>query len=597
MKIVRVEDFLGELKLVALRALLPDRQTYNLMLLQPDGPIEGSEQRIGHYDQARGEALCRAFLKQAVVDAADLAVTPEYCLPWALVEEIAQEQSALRPAQGAIWILGCESISPTNLLNAAARLKATGHFVHHEEIDDARAKHKSYVDPLLYVFWCERPDGNPVLGFVIQLKTEPCRDKLDVEQRCLYVGELVYTLNREINRIGLISIICSDAFKFDDDLVAACHKDMLIIHAQLNPKPAHADYARYRKRLLSVATRRDVELLCLNWAADVQERGSDGLVNGWENNAGSGFYVPPAKFAAQEATVVANHWNGLYYGVVDRWHGLFLDQGPHAVLLQKQKVMMLEEPEAVRPTTCVTVLNRWTWQSTGTALVPTVKADAGFSHALVPFKALPAQLTALCAQSPLFVERAMDMVCGVATKPREWYEIGHLSSMRCEEDETLRRITIDQDADPASRGKLFRRAVLQRAHDAASLPGNGAPWPRTLSDLEAGFCFQWSPGAPFHNVIAGSTHQTAGLVFLGDQADEGLVSKVHDIYVDGTRAKARERARAAGSNADDAEARSCDRLCVVYRQDHQLRVWGVDKLSQIDRAPGKSPFDIGAEST
>jgi hypothetical protein len=421
-----IEDFLGDLLLLPLRCLTADRQPYGAMLLQPEGPIEGTTNRVGHQNQARGASLCRSFLRQSVHEHADLVVAPEYCMPWVIVSEIAAVDSSMRPPNGAIWVLGSESISLVQLQQTADDLREAGHFVQFESISAADAHLKSYVDPLLYVFWSSRPDGALILCFVIQFKTAPSRDGLDVEQRSLCLGRLVYTFNRGLNQIGLMSIICSDAFCFTEAQVNDFHSNMLLLHIQLNPKPAHIDYARYRTQLLSVASNKDVELFCLNWAGDIIEWTSDGKSKPWRNNAGSAFYIPPGKFSAQEPIVNEAHRRGLYYSLVGRWHALYLDQRPHVILLQKQKVMMHGDPQALMPTTCASVVQRWTWDSERAALEISTETHDGFEVALAPYPNLPEQLNALSEQSPIAVERALEMLVGAPKKSDRWYEIGVL---------------------------------------------------------------------------------------------------------------------------------------------------------------------------
>lgn len=595
MNIRPVEDFLGELSLLPLRCLVPDRQPYGVMLLQPDGPIEGTTTRVGHHDQTRGIALCRSFFRQSVEEHADLVVTPEYSVPQGVIDEIATANSTLYPFEGAIWVLGCESISLAELQSIANGLRQAGHFVHHEEIDPADAHLKSYVDPLLYVFWCSKPDNSRVLCFVYQFKTAPCRDKLDVEQRSLCLGKLVYTFNREQNQIGLMSIICSDAFGFTEALVNDFHSNMLLIHIQLNQKPAHTDYARYRTQLLSVASTKDVELLCLNWAGNIVER-IDAADEPWRNNSGSAFYVPPGKFSAQEQIVIDAHRQGLYYSIVGRWHALYLNQQPHAILLQKQKVMTHGQPQSLAPTTCITVVRRWIWNTEGTAFILSPEANDGFETVVAVYPNLQEQLKDLSEQSPLAVERALEMLIGAPKNPTRWFEISILECMHVTESESLRRITVHQDIDPEAQGIPFRKQRLQRAQDAATLPGIGVPWPHTMKDLEQGFLYTWKLDEPYHNVIAAQTGLGASLIYLGDQDDDDEIMKIYTVMREGMSHHAITKATINNSDLLNAVTRSCDRFCIVFRRNHQPQVWGVERVSLFTRPPETSPFDIAGET-
>ena len=80
-----------------------------------------------------------------------------------------------------------------------------------EPLDPRQVKQKRYIDPLLYVFWAKDQQGATVLCMLVQIKTVACKDYRDVEQTSLCVGRDVYAFNRGLGKIGLLSIICSDA--------------------------------------------------------------------------------------------------------------------------------------------------------------------------------------------------------------------------------------------------------------------------------------------------------------------------------------------------------------------------------------------------
>ena len=129
--IVEVEEVLHRrprpLTLIGLQALNPTREPYRAILLQPMGVIEANEMRVGHADAALGHAFCSSFVSTAVQNHADLAVAPEYCVPWSVVNEIIEGQH--RPPVGSLWALGCESIPPAEMQALAERCNAAGQCV------------------------------------------------------------------------------------------------------------------------------------------------------------------------------------------------------------------------------------------------------------------------------------------------------------------------------------------------------------------------------------------------------------------------------------------------------------------------------------
>lgn len=586
MEIRRVEEFLGELSLLPLNCLVADRQPYSLLMLQPGGPICGNEGRVGHSDSARGSDLCRTFLQQSLDEQADLVIAPEYCTPWSVVEEIGGADSQLRPPEGAIWALGCETIRPCDLRRVVEKFRDEGHFAYYESIRDPNAKAKSYLNPLAYVFWCSKSDGSKVLSFVIQFKTTPSRDRLDIEQRSMIVGTQVYTFNRAQDQIGLMSIICSDAFAYSEDLVNESHTNMLLIHIQLNPKPAHQDFSNYRRRLQSIASHREVELICLNWAGAIVEKKVDGGEEPWNNNAGSAFYFPPRKYKANESLIETAHRFGIYYSMVDHWHALYLNQEPHAILFQKQKVMIHAEPAAIEPASCIMARKRWTWDEGDIDFKESEHASDGFDQALLHYRKVAPQLRELVLESPIAVERALELLVGDPRKPEDWFQIKELSCMRVGEGEAIRRVTVNQDNDPHSAGVSFRKRRLQRAEDAVTLPGNGVPWPAPLKGLEQGFTYSWKSGSPHTNISAEVDGSRATLIFLGDEADQNVVIGIFKAMSQALKISAIKR----GAEIE----RACDHLCVVYRKENKLQAYGIDKVSRIDRPPESSAVDIAS---
>ncbi|MEX3949459.1 hypothetical protein AB4Y40_17125 [Paraburkholderia sp. EG287B] len=600
--IIDVEEMLSQrprpLELIGLQALNPAREPYRALLLQPTGVIEANDMRVGHADAALGHALCSGFLSTAVEAHADLAVAPEYCVPWSVVDEIIDGRH--RPPVGALWVLGCESIPPAEMEALAERCNTGGRCeFHHEALDPRQVAQKRYVDPLLYVFWVKDVDGKAVLFLLVQFKTVACRDYRDIEQTSLCVGKSVYAFNRGLGKMSLLSIICSDAFDFTEHVDQA-HLNCLLIHIQLNPKPAHSDYAAYRARLCAVGTNNDVELLCLNWAQNIKEAKAGGKFAEWKNVAGSAWYAPPAKFGADDGLIDELHRQGLYYNVLaQRWHSFFLNYEGQILQLQKQKLLFPGE-QALVPKNFVAVEERFTWNSDASAWERGAVAHDGFALALVSYQAIAEPLQRASQTSPLAVERAIEILVGPHGNPSSWYAVNELDSFQLDRDEeSIRRVTVHQEIELTRPGVAYRRRRLQRAQDAIGLARSNVPWPAPVRDLAGGFRFSWRREVPHHNVEpATGARGSAALVYLADQADDAEIDSAHQKLTQAIVNHALNiaiREGKFGEELGDAIVRAQDRLCVVFRRGNEYGARGPQGMNLIDIPAGASPVDFAED--
>lgn len=572
-----VEGHLGHRHIVPLRCLLPNHDMYQMLVLQPDGPIIGTPVRVGHEDSARGHALVRVFLNQAREHAAEIAITPEYSTPWTILTEIAQTE--LRPEPGQVWVLGCESLARERLDATVAALRDAGCFVVHEPLAAA----EGFLDTVAYLFWTREANDASTLAVVLQFKTIASAD--DMEHRALVCGTLVYRINCGINSIALTTLICSDVFELSEPQIAE-FTNTLLLHIQLNPKPANEHYKRYRDHLARVTGNRDVHVVCLNWAGNLLEHKTDGSRKRWRNNAGSALYVPPHKFACSQDLIEDAHRKGLYYSRVGQWHGYYLDQQPHMLLLQLEKVHEHNVPSVLQRNSLVQVVGRWTWNAQFD-LALSLDADSGYAQlAAAHYVAAYDALRDLVRASPIAAERVLELLFGRVTAAN-WYEVQNMRSLEVASSESLQRSTVHQDHNADSAGVAFRKATWQRAQDAITLPGQDVPWPKPLARAASGFVFSWQKEFPHYNITLTDNGGRASLVYLGETADEESVKTKHGQLLAATRSWLATQAA-----NEDAFVTAGDRICIVYRKDHVFRVWGAGETSRIDNVIGAGPFDI-----
>jgi len=527
------------------------------------------------------------FLNDAVESQAQLVITPEYSLPWTLIEEIVQ--GGPRPPQGSLWVLGCESITFNDL--DALRATASGNpevCLIHEDIDPQQAAQKAFLDPLIFIFWTVNTTGTSVLCLLVQFKTVAARDPNHVELHSLYLGTCVYKFNSHTGDVSLIALICSDAFEFNNDLVDDHCSNLLLVHIQLTQKPAHVDYAAYRARLFSVASNNNVELVCLNWSRHVLLENS---ADPWNSIAGSAWYISPRGVTLTDDHVNQLHRDGMYYSIVgERWHCFYFDYAPHSVLLRKQPVFTTgPQVLAARVPPQVVARRAWNPQQGAWAIAP---ADDGFNAFIQQYDALRLMLPQLCGLDPLAVERALELLEGPNGRVSDWYTLLELSALKVSREESIRRVTVSQETDTARQGVKFRRRRARCAQSAATIPGQPVEWPKPVADLSGGFRFRWSNEEPHCNVEPLAGGIPAALVFLGDNVETDTLENIYAKLKKARSIFAFTVSQQAGIDPTDAVSFAQDRLCVVYRQNHTLQFYRPTEYASITAAEEVQVDDI-----
>jgi hypothetical protein len=305
--------------------------------------------------------------------------------------------------------------------------------------------------------------------------------------------------------------------------------------------------------------------LCLNWCGNVQ------LENGvapWNTIAGSAWYIAPSKLEVTDDEVNTLHRDGVYYSIAGkRWHVFYLNYAAHSLLLRKQRVFV-SGPQAVAPKGPPLVAARKVWSPPdGSWIVRS--ADDGFTTFLQPFPSLSAALPLLCQQSPLAVERALELLEGPEGNVTTWYTLAELQALKVADEESIRRVTVSQETDNARAGVKLRRQRTRLAETALIIPAANVQWPAWVEDLSAGFRYRWTATRPHDNVESLNGGEPAALVYLGENPEDDWIGNVHARL---SRARIRHVAsQASGTTAGDAVSRANDRLCVAYRKGNQLQ--------------------------
>jgi predicted amidohydrolase len=561
MQVTDVSQVLGVHGLVnpRLELLRPTEASYRALMLQPAGPIYAGPDRIGPLDRTNNEVRSRAFLDLATSRGAHLAVTPEYFLSWAALED-ALSHGAVPPHDG-LWVLGCESAREQDIQAFAARLGAACLVLH--EPFGALSADRELLDPAALVFHAVRADGTTQLVCLLQFKTYPSRDDLFVEESLLRRGTTVYRFRDDDGGLTATAIICSDAFEVPAHIGRLVDRGTLV-HIQLNPAPRNSTYRQYRTDAFRIDSRMsDCHIVCLNWARNIVQHAPGAPADEWKNVSGSAWYCPENACSCQDGLVLPNHKLGLYYTYMqdDRRHALFLHYDEMALELQVPKVVTAglavmankNGPSATR---------RYEWNAAASAwsVVPH-DADSGFEALLNADADVTAALAAAAAtHNPIELERLLALCAGAVAANETWYAPRHIDSFQVKSDEVVRRITFTQD----KAGADFRHKRLVAAAQVRNLLDTVTSWPAQVKSLSAGATIR--AAAPHFNV-EDVNGRPALIAYLGESPSRGEVENSSASLVNLLQ-------RVGGENYM--------RVCVAFRK------FGAVKFASM---PGLTRFD------
>lgn len=579
MQIYPISQLLSDAGFAApdLRVLNPNHENYTALLLQPEGEIEADNNGVRNADQ---DLVCRqyaGFLAQAVSEQSALAITPEYSMPWRVVEE--SLRAGTTPAEGALWVLGCESITIEQLNGFRDSVRDIATVLY----EPLAPQPNRFLDPVLYVFASRPSHGSDNLHLVIivQFKTSPMGDPGHFEINGLQVGSRVYCFGNGTTQLRLATLICSDAFAFLDSHANQLYHRTLLIHIQLNKSPRHAQYRRYRQKLLDFDGD-ETEVLCLNWAKEVHECYA-GQRTCWNHLPCSAWYLRPDKFADDDVTITTNHNNGLYYTWLNdsRCRALFFTYIPAIFAITASKVAHHGVAAAMSRRRGPILDSTRVWDNASSQWVVSNAVSDGFAAIVAESGSAAADLQTLASASPLRAERTLALSAGQIMHS-DWYTLKKLDSCLIDTTEVMRRITACQDSDEGAR--QFRTKRLRTAHRVASMLTTRLP--AALSDLHAGFRFDWSPQSPHTNIVSAAGRR-ATAIYLGDE--HSMVS-VDEIYT-----RAVDHIGQAEKSAD-AINDGRQRLAVWYRDKHGDDVqYQPHRYVEYDDSRTDSAVDIGRE--
>lgn len=538
MKVEDIVDVRGYLDIrglsnPALEVLNPTEESYRALLLQPSGPFLGDATRIGPLDLGFADQQATRLLEMAAKGGHHLVVTPEYYLPIKTLLKCVEGDTF--PARDALWVLGCESMSPKQLEEFKAQALQTGTCDVFFEEDETAAKQGTYFDPVAYCFIAkEKKSGNERRVVLFQFKTISSKDDHYFENKLLRKGRFIYQFYGPNERLSLATIICSDAFAIadDKDILLKLTEKATLLHIQLNPKPHNPNYLKYRVETFSRHLRSsNCDIVCLNWAENMLfMEHADGKKHEWNNETGSAWYLPHDRCSSDDAEIESNERKGLYYSKHRRdRHVLHFHYAPAVFELTVPKVEHTGLQLHANPTG-PTMDARYTWDATSLTWVEQTEcADTGLAHLFSCDEIVKVAFAQLKAEEGLRIERAVALACGLNNGKENWHAAAELASLRIGDDELPQRVTVRLERDEQTRTMRHDRVQSVAAlHQILA----SAPLPLAIRDLAGGGArIHWSRKSPHTNVVKDG-RQPALVSFLGFNPQPDQITATSDAAYD-----------------------------------------------------------------
>lgn len=521
-----------------LEVLSPTDQSYRALLLQPAGPIFADASRIGNWKETDACLRCKEFLALAAGGGHHLVVIPEYCLPIDVLTECVSGSTF--PKADAVWMLGCESLTPARL--AKFKQEVSGHCEVIHELDEAAAVQGTYFDAVACCFLAKDVVGAPRKVVLFQFKTCPSRDPHFLENEHLRRGQTIYQFRNKDGLFGLAAIICSDAFTLGDD-AELCKKLThlsTLIHIQLNPNPRHSDYRKYRTDTFARhRTFSDCDIICLNWAQNIKQYGTTADdAAPWCNIGGSAWYLPEHRCSTHDEQVVRNDSLGLYYTRLEKHrHALLFHYDEAAFELTVPKLATMGP--AVLGNSLGPVANiRYIWDAVQGSWqseleIPDTGLNAlltGDEHVVTAFATLKG------AVDRLTIERAVALSCGPKGVSDSWYAVHNLETCQMKADEVVHRTTFCMDFHEDA--KAGRHTRIQQVATLGYILANDV-LPAQVRDLmDGGAKIIWSTASLNTNITKVGC-QPALISYLGHQPLPERIKGVSDSLINLLRKEGR----------------------------------------------------------
>lgn len=540
----------------------------SFMAFQPKGDILPAADSLSVSGAVLAEQMT-GFLSLAHTESVDCAICPEYSCPWNSL--VASVQAGIFPRQGALWSIGCESITPTQVADRVTQLEATGITVLATTLVPGPGR---FINFVCHLFHTVDEAGNGARVALLQAKTTPMGGT-NYERDGLICGGRIFRFGRP-GENRLVCLICSDVLSTDfrDRIVPELQMNTIVIHLQLNKDSAAAGFSEYRSRCCYIQPR-TTEILCLNWAAGTRIRVGSGFQE-LVSDPKTIYYRTAHEIDGSDNEIIGNHRKGCFltYWESMRTAAFIFHPDPQVFQFRASKPLMIGAAPAVKRT-APNMEARYEWEA-GEWMNATNDADDKFGAYMAANPEAQPHLSPYLDRH-VDLERLMQLSTGFALD-EDSFDWRQMPSFRLAGDETSARLRLcwsqsGKGADQRSECQRRFRALALAIRDSPSL----LPRLSAFNGADLNLTYDSTPiFRKFRNLVVGEKRGT--VVFLGMDPPSTTLNDVKD--------------RLSKRLYDHGEDRQI--LSVLYRDAEGCLKDHMDSTSSpsINDDPGVDPVDI-----
>lgn len=452
---LNIDDVLSTLNLsiVPIAFLVPNEREYDVLMLQHKDNVVVNETFIRNENTDLTNNKFNSFFQLADDSKPDLLITPEYSCPWQVL--INKLNNGVQPDEGKLWIVGCESITPSELDDYKSNNQSLTFIYETVNIIDG----KKFYDPVCIILWARAQNGQSRLVIAVQFKTQPMADRVyEHEHKYLIEGTTRYIIRNDDNSIRISAIICSDALSYDleRDLAQWNSHPYLIVHPQLNYKPRHNSFRSYRDKWIN-RDLREMEVICLNWAKGF--RIGQNLPSDY---GASSIFVKSDDIDISDSTINEHHRKGCYYAHSKEgyfsYYQFCYEEMVFKIRCRKINQRLVAAPLQL-PRSGPKLISSYKWNNGSSQWEEGIPVEDGFCSCC-QHNQCSIELLTNDTLSPLDKERLLCLCSGHIQKGKNgkyWHDVEILPSFVLSNGEISNRLifTDDPDSDSVKRNRCI----------------------------------------------------------------------------------------------------------------------------------------------